>query len=141
MFRICYWTHHTTSICTSSYSAAMVEHASREGFFAVARESQWWFCRGSGGGFWWRCRWCSRARVAGDVPSAAWLVVVVEGVRQIWFESNSDEVAVVSRDGLTSRWLSIWLRFGRVAQRRKNQFMVWVRAEKMNSAGFANLES
>jgi len=58
-----------------------------------------------------------------------------ESVEAAWFR------VAVARGGLTSRWLPVWLRFGGVAQRRKNQFAIWVRAEKMNNAGFANLES
>ncbi|QCD92260.1 hypothetical protein DEO72_LG5g322 [Vigna unguiculata] len=58
-----------------------------------------------------------------------------ERVAAAWFRID------VARGGLTSRWLPVWLHYGGVAQRRKNQFAILVRAEKMNSAGFANLES
>jgi len=89
-------------------------------------EQQWWG--------WWRCnRSCLRLR--SQQCRSLSLKYGSERVAAAWFR------VVVARGGLTSRWLPVWLCFGGVAQRRKNQFAIWVRAEKMNSAGFANLDS
>jgi len=91
----------------SAASSGSYVNATREGFFVAAYDSQWWFYSSSDEGFRWRCRWCSRARVAGDVPSAAWLVVVGRGARQIWFarQSNSGEV-----DGVVTEAVCVFAR-------------------------------
>jgi len=61
-------------------------------------------------------------RVVGDVPSAVRLVVVAEGARQIWFESNSGEVDGVAIEAVcvfgpssVTRWCDVALALGLVA--------------------------